>query len=360
MHIFGIGTAVPEHHISQADSAVIARSCVNVPPDRVRIFDEIYRRSGVKNRHSVLLEASEGPLENRQSFYSENPASTSKRMAIYEAEAGPLALASARSAFVASGIAPSAVSHIVSVSCTGFHSPGFDIGLIRELSLNNSVARTHIGFMGCQGAMNALRVAQGFVNSDREAIVLLCATELCSLHQYAHWDPEKIVANALFADGSASVLLGSPQSAIPSNKLRMICSESTLIENSANAMSWKIADHGFEMTLSSTVPQLIGSTIRPWMEKWLARYGVDLDSIRSWAVHPGGPRILSAFAEAIELPKSSLDHSFDILARYGNISSATILFILKSILESNPEPGYLVAVAFGPGLTVEAALLEII
>jgi len=358
MEIYGIGTAVPEHHISQMDSAVIARGCVEVPDDKTRIFDEIYRRSGVKKRHSVVLDASEGPLNSRQNFYAENR-TTAQRMALYETHAGPLALASARRAIEISCVDASAITHIVSVSCTGFHSPGFDIALINGLSLSSSVARTHIGFMGCQGAMNALRVAHGFVASDPAATVLLCATELCSIHQYAHWDAEKIVANALFADGSASVVLGRQRENHSSSRLRMIGSGSTLVDDSLDAMSWRIADHGFEMTLSSAVPQRIAATIRPWMEQWLARFGLDLGAIRTWAVHPGGPRILSAFAEAIEIPKTALDHSFETLASYGNMSSATVLFIMNSILETQPEPGFLVAVAFGPGLTVEAALFEI-
>ena len=358
MEIFGIATAVPEHSIRQMDSATIARSCVEVPTDKIRIFDEIYRRSGVKKRHSVVLDTSEGPLETRQSFYAGNR-TTAQRMALYEAHAGPLALAGARKAIEASQVRPSAITHIVSVSCTGFHSPGFDIALIKGLSLNSSVARTHIGFMGCQGAMNALRVAHGFVASDPSATVLLCATELCSIHQYAHWDAEKIVANALFADGSASVVLGSQQDKSSTARFRMIGSGATLVDDSLGAMSWKIADHGFEMTLSSAVPQLIAATIRPWMEQWLSQFGLNLAQVGNWAVHPGGPRILSAFAEAIEIPKTALDHSFETLANYGNISSATVLFIMNSIMQANPEPGFLVAVAFGPGLTVEAALFEI-
>jgi predicted naringenin-chalcone synthase len=358
MQVYGIGTAVPEHHIDQMDSALIAHGCVEVPPDRTRVFDEIYRRSGVKKRHSVVLNASRGPLESRQTFYRQNPR-TSDRMALYEAHAADLACTSARNAIESSGVEPSSISHIVSVSCTGFHSPGFDIALIRQLALNTDVARTHIGFMGCQGAMNALRVAHGFVASGQDAKVLLCATELCSLHQYSHWDTEKIVANALFADGSASVLLGAGKNPQTTNGLRMVGSGSILIDHSADAMSWKIADHGFEMTLSPEVPRLIASQIRPWMENWLSRFDLDLSSIRTWAVHPGGPRILTGFAEAIDIPKSSLDRSFEILADYGNMSSATILFIIKKIMESNPEPGFLVAVAFGPGLTVEAALFEI-
>ncbi|MFM1802543.1 MAG: hypothetical protein RJA81_1895 [Planctomycetota bacterium] len=358
MEIYGMGTAVPEHYISQMDSAMIAKNCVDVPANHMRVFDEIYRRSGVKKRHSVILESSHGPLDERQSFYLGQEPSTSQRMSQYEAHARELAISSAREALNFSGLEPSLITHIVSVSCTGFCSPGFDIALIKELSLNSSVARTHIGFMGCQGAMNALRVAHGFVTADPNAVVLLCSTELCSIHQYAHWDAEKIVANALFADGSASVVLGRSENR-NANRIRMIGSGSTLIENTTEAMSWRIADHGFEMTLSSAVPHLIANTIQPWMENWLSEFGLQRSSIRSWAVHPGGPRILSAFADAMEIPKTSLDQSFEILAQYGNMSSATILFILKSMMELNPEPGFLVAVAFGPGLTVEAALFEI-
>lgn len=357
MEVRAIGTSVPPHRISQADSAVIARSFADVPEKRFRLFDEIYRRSGVATRHSVVLDASEGPAEDRQSFFGDDSPSTDARMKLYQEHADNLALESAGQALSQSGVDPDEITHLVTVSCTGFHSPGFDINLIKRLPLRPTVERTHVGFMGCQGAMNALRVARGFTQSNPLARVLLCSTELCSIHQYYGWDSEKIVANALFADGSASAVLGGRIGESDAGSLCMVASGSTLIEDSTDAMSWKIANNGFEMTLSSKVPELISATARGWLQNWLSLHGESVESIRSWAVHPGGPRILGAFAESLDLPRSALATSFDTLAQYGNMSSATILFILKSMMESQ-KPGPLVAVAFGPGLTVEAALFH--
>jgi prepilin-type processing-associated H-X9-DG protein len=298
MKVRAIGTSVPAHKIAQSDSAIIARSFANVPESRYKLFDEMYRRTGVSSRYSVILESSEGPLETRQAFYGESSPSTEDRMRVYQKFADELALESARNAISDSGIKSDEITHLISVSCTGFHSPGFDITLVKQLPLRSTIARTQIGFMGCQGSMNALRVAHGFIQSDPAACVLICSTELCSLHQFYGWDPEKIVANALFADGSASVVLTGGSHADTTPCLQMVGSGSMIIDDSTDAMSWKIANHGFEMTLSPRVPDLISSTLSPWLESWLANYGESIDSIATWAVHPGGPRILSAFCDS--------------------------------------------------------------
>ncbi len=359
MQIAGIGTAVPLHRISQAESASISRGFATVPADRVRLFEELYRRSGVAYRHSVLLEASDGPLDDRQHFYREASPSTRERMDAYRAGAEELAFASSTEALAGAGIAPEAITHLVTVSCTGFHAPGFDIALARRLPLRRSIARAHVGFMGCQGALNGLRIARAFVEADPSARVLLCCTELCSLHHHYGWDPEKIVANALFADGSAAAVLTRSGSSSPVARLRVVASGSTLIDDSTDAMSWTIGDHGFEMTLSPKVPGLISSTVRDWLDGWLGSVGRSLDAIRTWAVHPGGPRILAAFGEAMDIPRAALGSSYEILATHGNMSSATILFILKSQIQSAAETETpIVAIAFGPGLTIEAVLLE--
>ncbi len=357
MELAGIGTAVPPHRISQADSAAISKGFAEIPADRVRLFEELYRRTAVATRHSVVLEASDGPLADRQSFYGETSPSTTERMNVYRDKAEQLAIESSRRAIAESGIAPDRITHLVTVSCTGFHAPGFDIALAKRLPLRASIARTHVGFMGCQGALNGLRIARAFTEAEPSACVLLCSTELCSLHHYYGWDPEKIVANALFADGSAAAVLTGRALRSGPPRLRLIASGSTLIEDSTDAMSWKIGDRGFEMTLSPTVPRLISATVRPWLEDWLAGCGRSLDAIRSWAVHPGGPRILAAFGEAMDLPRPVLTSSYETLSKYGNMSSATILFALKTLCDGHADAP-VVAIAFGPGLTVEAVLLE--
>src|SRR5262249_32312880 len=210
------------------------------------------------------------------------------RLLKYESEAGALAVAAGRAALEDATIAPRRVTHLVSVSCSGFYAPGFDVALMKQLPLDPDVARTHVGFMGCHGALNGLRVARGFVQADPGACVLLCSVELCSLHHQYGWDAEKIVANALFADGAAAAVIlpaGSLHAAtVPCT---LAASGSTLVDDSEDAMTWRIGDHGFQMSLSPRVPELIARHLRPWLDAWLQRHGLSIATVGSWAVHPG-------------------------------------------------------------------------
>ncbi|MCC6154308.1 MAG: type III polyketide synthase, partial [Candidatus Hydrogenedentes bacterium] len=210
-----------------------------------------------------------------------------------------------------------------------------------------------VGFMGCHGALNGLRVARGFIESDPNARVLLCAVELCSLHYHYGWNPEQIVANALFADGSAAIVATAGKGG--ENEWAIRGTGSCLVPESEDAMTWRIGNNGFIMSLSSRVPELIGSHLRPWMEGWLQQHKLTLDDVKSWAVHPGGPRILGSVVKALNLTKDAVDVSREILRDHGNMSSPTILFILNRLREANaPRP--CVALGFGPGLMAEATL----
>ena len=282
---------------------------------------------------------------------------TSERMSRYEAEAGGLAVSAARAALDEAGFAPERVTHVVTVSCTGFYAPGFDTALIEQLGLSRDVARTHVGFMGCHGFLNGLRVAKAYVEADSTAVPLVCAVELCSLHHQYGWDSERIVANALFADGAGAVVGVGRGEAVARDAYRLVACGSTLVADSADAMSWRIGDRGFRMTLSPRVPDLIGQHFRPWFEGWLERHGLNLATVGSWAVHPGGPRILSAVGETLGLHPSALETSQRVLAGFGNMSSPTILFILDRLRRAGAARPC-VGLAFGPGLAVEAALLE--
>lgn len=353
--ITGLGTAVPHHRISQVDAAEISKrfSCETAAQER--LFQTLYRRTGVDGRNCVVLDRSEGTLNDRQSFYSSSDPTTLDRMRKYEEQAGSLALAACKTALRDAICEPDCITHLVTISCTGFFAPGFDIELVKQLPLPARVARTQIGFMGCQGALNGLRVARAFLEADPSACVLLCALELCSLHHQYGWDADKIVANALFSDGAAAVIATSDQSARP-HRYRLLASGSTVVQNSAEAMSWRIGNQGFEMSLSARVPDLICQYLRPWLESWLADHRLALCDIPSWAVHPGGPRILSAVAEALDLDRHALEASQQVLADHGNMSSPTILFILDRLCTAGAA-GPCVSLAFGPGLSIEAALL---
>ena len=200
--LLGIGTALPSHRLSQAESAAMAQRLSATNDVQATLLRRLQRRSGVAFRHSVLLgdADADGPLPDRLPFYTDANPTTAERMARFAAEAGPLALRASSAALAAAAVDPAAITHLVTVCCTGFQAPGFDLELIHALPLAADVARTQVGFMGCHGALNGLRVAHAFVEADASARVLLCALELCSLHQQLGWHPERVVANALFAD----------------------------------------------------------------------------------------------------------------------------------------------------------------
>ena len=357
--LYEFGTAQPIHSIAQPEAADIAATFSGLPPEQTRSLHALYRRTRIERRGSVLLEHPAG-IEPRQTFmppacdeFDHGP-TTALRMQRYAEEAPVLALTAAREALDGSDLVPREITHLITVSCTGFVAPGFDIRLIKSLKLSRSVARTHVGFMGCHGALNGLRVAAALARTRRKARVLLCATELCSLHYQYGPDAEKLVANAIFADGAAALVCGRPRAA---TEWRLTRSGSYLFPNSEDAMSWRVGNHGFEMTLSARVPQLIASHLRPWMESWLAKVGLDLAAIGSWAIHPGGPRILDQAAAGLGLPRSATETSQRVLAECGNMSSPTVLFILQRLRRQQARLPC-VALAFGPGLVVEAALFQ--
>jgi predicted naringenin-chalcone synthase len=281
---------------------------------------------------------------------------TAVRMQTYCEHALPLALRAARNALIDAGTRPDEITHLVTVSCTGFAAPGVDIGLMKRLELSPSVQRTHVGFMGCHGALNGLRVARAYAASDPAARVLLCAVELCSLHFHYGWNPKRMVANALFGDGAAAVV-GAPASAAPPDAWTATASGSRLFPDAEYAMTWHVGNHGFDMTLSTKVPNLIRANLRPWMEKWLGEQGLALADVRSWAVHPGGPRVLSDVESALGLSPSDTNVSREVLNECGNMSSPTVLFLLGR-LRTRAAPRPCVTLGFGPGLVVEAALFR--
>ena len=359
--VAGIGTAVPRGEITQADAAELAVAVCCTEKRQTRALHALYRRAGVRKRGSVLLN---GPANGsvQQSFFlppsdaAPRGPTTAARMKRYAADAGELAAAAARAALADAGRLE--ISHVVTVSCTGFSAPGVDLELIERLNLSPRTERVHVGFMGCHGAINGLRVAHALARTG--AHVLLCAVELCSVHLQYRWTPDDLVANALFGDGAAALAL-VPGEDGPKHKQRgvwrLAATGSCVLPDSADAMRWEIGDHGFRMTLSPRVPSLIREHLRPWLTDWLHDNGLRLEEVGSWAVHPGGPRVLSVVTDALDLAPNATAVSREVLAEHGNMSSPTVLFILDRLRRENaPRP--CVALAFGPGLTAEAALFR--
>ncbi len=362
MYLWSLGTALPRFAVSQEDSIRFAVARCGADPRRQRWLAQIYQRTGVQQRHSVVLCREDGPLEQRQQFFPlprpEHPTGPTirQRMALYEQHAPQLATQACRRALQQAQLEPGRITHLVTVSCSGFSAPGWDCQLIQQLGLSSQVARTHVGFMGCHGALNGLRVARAFARSHPQARVLLCALELCTLHHAYGWHPQRVVANALFADGAAA-LVGAGQPLGQGPRWRLVASGSVVIPGTEQAMTWRIGDHGFQMTLAPEVPQLIQQHLRPWLDQWLARFQLTPSQIGSWAVHPGGPHILRACQHALGLKPEQLADCYQVLAQCGNMSSPTLLFILERLL-GRRAPGPVVGLAFGPGLTVEAALWQ--
>jgi predicted naringenin-chalcone synthase len=280
------------------------------------------------------------------------------RMGRYDEAIRPLSFEAAARALASAGMTPAEITHLVTVSCTGFAAPGFDLALFEGLGLDPGVQRTHVGFMGCHGALNGLRVANAFASADHSSRVLVCAAELPSLHFRYEPDPRLSVVNALFADGAAAVVGRADSSPFDDrNCWRLVASGSALVPDTSDAMSWRIGDTTFEMTLSPKVAGLIAESLRPWLEGWMKPQGLSVADVASWAIHPGGPRILDAVETALDLPISATSESRDVLASCGNMSSPTVLFILDR-LRRRRAPRPCVSLAFGPGLAIEVALFE--
>lgn len=359
-HLMGVGTALPRFSVDQRTSADLARPLCCHADEHHKLLPKLFRLSMIQRRGSVLLESESGG--HRQTFYppaiteADPGPTTHDRMQRYTHEALPLAMSAARSAIEQAHWTPQDITDLVTVSCTGFAAPGVDIALIRELGLSRRVSRTSIGFMGCHGAFNGLRVAAALTAANPQSRVLLCAVELCSLHFAYGWNPQQIVANALFADGAAAVT-GCHLPTPPPETWRIAANGTCIVPDTEDAMSWHIGDHGFVMTLSPHVPSLIQLHLRPWLEEWLESQGLTLSEVRSWAVHPGGPRVVSTVAAALDISNDAVADSLAIFAECGNMSSPTILFILDR-LRQHDAPRPCVALGFGPGLTIEAVLFR--
>jgi predicted naringenin-chalcone synthase len=354
--ILSLGTALPAHSMQQKEAAELARRVTCQTDDQAALVGALFRRAGVSTRYTVVphRRALEWlPTEQEEASTPVCGPTTAERMAVYRREAPPLAARAAAAALEQAAAESYEIAHLVTVSCTGFHAPGIDIELIQRLALRPNVERTHVSFMGCHGAINGLRVARALAQSAPRNKVLLCAVELCSLHYQYAWHPELLVGNAVFGDGAAA-LVGAASD--DRSAWRLAATGSCVLPDSQDAMSWSISDHGFQMQLSARVPDLISTHLRPWLEVWLAGYGLKISSIGSWAVHPGGPRILSAVEVALGLDEQATALSREVLRDYGNLSSPTVLFVLERMMQIEaPRPCLMLG--FGPGLVAEAALV---
>ena len=349
-YINEIATAVPPHQVHNA-FVQFQRHMLNDYRKRT-IFDRLVEKGQIENRWSCVVPAEDflGATINGERFYvpGEFP-STGERMRQYEIEAPVLAQRAVENLNL--GERRSEITHLIVTSCTGFSAPGIDLEMIHRIGLNPSIERTIIEFMGCYAAVNALKLARHIVRSEPKAKVLVLSIELCTLHFQENYELEGMMPFLLFADGCAAALISSEPKGLSIERFY-----ATVLPEAANQMAWHIRDLGFDMVLSSRIPTSVGEAIQRASDAILA--GLQPKDIELWAVHPGGRAILDAVEAAFRLPLTALSASRRVLRDFGNMSSATVLFVLKSLLEENRSGARGCAMSFGPGLTAETMLFK--
>ena len=387
VRIVGIGTALPPFAYPQSEVKAIMRRWIGGDRRVDRTLERVYDASGIERRFSVLPDfrpdAAPGLFRGNGEAAFRRP-TTAARNARYGATAPALLERAARRALAAAP-APlrGRVTHVVTVSCTGFQAPGVDDHLVRALGLAPTTERYHLGFMGCYAAFPALRMARAFCLADPDAVVLVASVELCTLHLDPSRDVDSIISTAVFADGAAAALVTAADvpavvGAPARRGLELLASATTLTRNGKADMAWTIGDHGFEMVLTSYVPRVLEAEAEEAVAPLLRAGGVTLADVDAWALHPGGRAILDKVESALGLSPAALVASRAVLAQAGNMSSASVLFVLQRLLGDGceeldpragpagdgapaPPPGAVVAaLAFGPGLTVDSALLRIV
>ncbi len=361
--IHRIDTLLPDFSFAQEEAMVKMQEWARDDRER-RLVRAVYRNSGIERRHSVLRNydgEGEGAFFRRDADGGLRGPGTAARNDIFAAESRAMSVALARKILRNTpGISPADVTHVVTVSCTGFYNPGPDYHIVRELGMPDATQRYHLGFMGCYAAFPALRMAAQFCAADPSAAVLVMCLELCTLHLQLTGSEDNLLANSLFADGAGAAIVSSREPEPGASAYRLDGFRSALVPAGEQDMAWRIGDQGFDIALSSYVPKLIGANIGGLVGPALSAGGLSPSDIDTWAVHPGGKAILDQVQRSLGLSAGQVSASREVLRRCGNMSSSTILFVLEEILKRpcGKPPERVCAVAFGPGLTVETATLS--
>lgn len=359
-YINAIGTANPANRYSQESIAQFMCDHLELSESEQHQLRVLYRATGVQFRHSILDDYKRKigtftffpNTDNLEPFPS-----TQDRMTVYKERALPLAIASITECLKGKQ-QDMDFTHLITVSCTGMYAPGLDVDLIKALNLSPSITRNSLNFMGCYAAMNALNLAKQYCENDVSARVLIVCVELCTLHLQKSPTEDNLLSQALFSDGAAAVVVCGEANS--ESVLQIMSSSSQLAIDGKNDMAWQIGNFGFQMGLTSYVPQIIESGIGSLTDQLLAKAKFSLDDIDFFAIHPGGKKILEAVERQLGLTKEQNQIAYDILKQYGNMSSPTILFVLNETIKKMEVGAQqkVLSFAFGPGLTMESILFQ--
>lgn len=357
-YLSSIETAVPDYSYAQETlTDFYLRSTDDVNTRRkIRI---VAAKTGIEKRYSVIPDFDKEPDQfqffNRSATLLPEP-TLSQRMQLYQQHATALSVKAIEKIPHFEDIRKS-ITHLITVTCTGLFAPGLDVELMRELRLNPRIERSSVNFMGCNAAILALKNADAICRSQADAKVLVVCTELCSIHFQKRYNDDYLLSNMLFGDGAAATVVSSQPGGDYVHSVKINGFNSMILHNGYSDMAWQLSETGFIMNLSSYVPDLIRKNIKPMLDG----VGLNPDDFRHWAIHPGGKRIVDDFAAALELDKCLLMPTYDVLKNYGNMSSPTVLFVLKNVLEKAKAEhlgNRVFTAAFGPGLSIETMQLQ--
>jgi predicted naringenin-chalcone synthase len=358
--IISIGTAVPIYKHDQQRILQFMQAAYALNEVDARKLRFLYHQSSIATRYSTIADYSANKAD--WTFYPQTEniepfPSLEKRMLWYKNNAAALSVDAIKNC-LPENTTPQEITHLITVSCTGMSAPGLDLEVMEMLHLPKNIYRTSINFMGCYAAIHALKMADAICKTETDAKVMIVCTELCTLHFQREATRDNMASSLLFADGAAAVLVTHDSYLGEGLFLKGFYSE--VITKGKNDMSWELSSSGFLMTLSGYVPDLIEADFGPLMGRALNKIGLTNTDISNWCIHPGGKRILDAIHKSLDFKNGELNESYEVLQEYGNMSSPTILFVLKKIMDCMNDSIAIEKVnknifgaAFGPGLTME-------
>lgn len=356
-HLHSISTVPAKYKVTQEEMRFfLQKRFIDTTP--LRKYTALLRDNSIETKFSVLPDFNSDCDQAQLFKLPHQEPTTSERLEIYNHEALKLAQEACEKSLTKSRIAPKQITHIITISCTGMSAPGLEIQLLHKLGLSHDIQRHAVNFMGCYAAFHGFRLADMICKTNQQAQVLLVSVELCSLHFRLDGSDDNLLSTYLFGDGAAAGIFSAQKPKVRKT-LSPLDFTSNLITEGGQDMAWHIGNNGFEMVLNREVPKHILSKIGEAFNQILTQNTFAQSDISRFAIHPGGKSILSAFEKGLEINFEELQNSYEVLKKFGNMSSATVLFVLEKMLSQSNE-GIIYSAAFGPGLSVESGLWEIL